>query len=79
MQCTNVWLSGRICGDVNGLAEQFCQIVFDCVHAMPGSFLQRVCLWDLCLAYVHVDGAFVLPMYMLVCQCLAHWEDYEAA
>ena len=33
----------------------------------------------LCLAYVHVDGAFVLLMYMLVCQCLAHWEDYEVA
>ena len=66
MQCTNVWLSGGICGDVNGLAEQFGQIVFDCVHAMPGSFLQRVCLWDLC-------GGFVLLMYMLMGPLCCLW------
>ena len=56
--------------------------MFDCVHAMPGSFLQRVCLWDPC-------GGFVLLMYMLMGLCVAYvhvgvsvlspLEDYEVA
>ena len=82
IQCTNV-LSGCVCwyewwgwvgGWEYGSAEEFAVMWVDqqsslpnsvwlCVHATPGSW----CLWGLW-------GAFVLLIYMLVCQLLAHWE-----
>lgn len=64
---TRVWLSRGICDDVSVLAEQFCQIVFDCVHATPchGTFTETM---------------FVGPVLLTCwCQRLAGWKAYEAA
>ena len=53
-----VWLSEGICGDASGSAEQFCQIVFDCVCMLcQGSFYQEyVCGTSAkkCLCCLHV-------------------------
>ena len=69
---TRVWLSRGICDDVSVSAEQFCQIVFDCVltacYTMPGYFFRDyVCgaLQSLCVAYMLVPA-------------LSCWEAYKA-
>ena len=59
-----VWLSEGICGDASGSAEQFCQIVFDCVCMLcQGSFTKSMSVGPL--------QRSVCVAYMLVCQCLA--------
>ena len=50
----SIWLSGGICDDVSVSAEQFCQIVFDCVHATPchGTFTETMFVGPLCCLHV---------------------------
>ena len=67
----------EFCGGASSSAEQFCQIAFDCVHAIcQGAYYTRA-LFTESMSVGTLQGSCVA--YLLVCQWLVGWEAYEAA